>query len=361
MEEVKEQSIIAEQELTFSQKLGAKFKKINPKSAIKIITCIFGLTFIVVETVVGATLDPTKLDFFTWFSNSMILIAIMIFGMLMGESIGEDSQKSRVGGLYQTSLNSYYDFRRNVEDINYYLDDYLEFKAEDIRKNAEIRYLLAHRIKDAYFVVNYVDKQNIEELKNHAINPKENVYIAKKNEEEIEVIKEILNGKFLVKHKKASYYLGAFEDNGNTNVLEMPFKLERDEKNNKRINRAVKIVSSIIISLTFSMITVKEIMSGEDMQARTNLVLRVLSFFSSLFSGYLTSSIGVKILARIIHNKELVLREFRYAYDNKIYVPTDYQKLAEEEYKNFIKEEKGKEEQCQVKEEQVSDNNNLII
>lgn len=346
MEEVLEQ-----QEQNLTQKIGTKVKKINPKTAIKVITCIFGLAFIVVETVVGATLDPTKLDFFTWFSDSMILIAIMIFGMLMGESIGEDSQKSRVGGLYQTSLNSYYDFKRNIEDIYYYLDDYLDFRADDIRKRNEIKYLLAHRIKEAVLIVDYVNRDNIEELKEHAINPAKDVYISKKTPEEIEIIKELLNGKFLVKHKKASYYLGAFEDSGNTNILEMPYKLERDEKNNKRINRTIKIVSSIVISLTFSMITVKEMMSGDDMTARSNLIFRVLSFFTSLFSGFLTSSIGVKILARVIQNKELVLRDFRYAYDNKIYVPIDYRKLAEEEYKSFInEEEKGIEENEDINE-----------
>ena len=320
--------------LTFSQKIGARFKKINPKSAIKVVTCLFGLGFIIIETVVGAVLDPTKLDFFTWFSNTMILVAIMIFGMLMGESIGNDSQKSRIGGLYQTILNNYYDFRRNVEDITYYLDDYLDFRADNKRESDEIRYLLAHRIKDAYFIVKYINNQNVDELLEHPINPEENVYIGKKSKEEIEVIKEVINGKFAIKHKKASYYLGAFEDNGN--------------KNNKRINRTVKIVSSIVISLVFSMISVNEIMSAEDMTGWTNLVFRVLSFFTSLFSGYLTASVSVKILAKIVHNKELVLRDFRYAYDNKIYVPIDYQKLAEEEYKKYI----GKEnEECQLIEE----------
>ena len=334
--------------LTFSQKIGARFKKINPKSAIKVVTCLFGLGFIIIETVVGAVLDPTKLDFFTWFSNTMILVAIMIFGMLMGESIGNDSQKSRIGGLYQTSLNNYYDFRRNVEDITYYLDDYLDFRADNKRESDEIRYLLAHRIKDAYFIVKYINNQNVDELLEHPINPEENVYIGKKSKEEIEVIKEVINGKFAIKHKKASYYLGAFEDNGNTDMLELPFKLERDLKNNKRINRTVKIVSSIVISLVFSMISVNEIMSAEDMTGWTNLVFRVLSFFTSLFSGYLTASVSVKILAKIVHNKELVLRDFRYAYDNKIYVPIDYQKLAEEEYKKYI----GKEnEECQSIEE----------
>lgn len=331
--------------LTFSQKLGARIKKINPKSAIKIVTCLFGLGFIVIETVVGAVLDPSKLDFFTWFSNTMILIAIMIFGMLMGESIGSDSQKSRIGGLYQTSLNSYYDFRREVEDITYYLDDYLEFRADKKRENDEIRYLLAHRIKDAYYVVKYVNKENVDELKDHAINPEKDVYIAKKSAEEIEVIKEILNGKFIINHKKASYYLGAFEDNGGTDLLELPFKLEKDLKNNKRINRTIKIVSSIVISLVFSMISVNEIMSAEDMTGWTNLVFRVLSFFTSLFSGYLTASISVKILAKIVHNKELVLKDFRYAYDNKIYVPIDYQKLAEEEYKAYIGKEQVNDEE----------------
>ena len=86
--------------------------------------------------------------------------------------------------------------------------------------------------------------------------------------------------------------------------------LKDKEKINRTINRSVKIVSSIIVSITMGVLTVTDFMNGNDATAWVNLISRITALLTSLLSGWLSGTVDVKlkrhhyklnILALLIH------------------------------------------------------------
>ncbi len=94
-------------------------KSFNLKKAMKGFTIVMGIALIVFMTVANITFDTGKLNLKEYICNSLILVGIMVFGLVMGESVGEDRQLEKVGGIYQTNLGEYMEIRRFPTCITY--------------------------------------------------------------------------------------------------------------------------------------------------------------------------------------------------------------------------------------------------
>ena len=325
-------------------------KNLTKKKIIKIMTIAMAIALIVFSTVSNAVIDPEHLNFFKWLTNSLILVAIMVFGLFMGESLGEEEQKDKVSGLYQSSIREYEQALLLIQAIKiYFADFFLWFKAREIRQE-KIDFLMDNEIdgKWATICVKYLEKSDFEVGKFifDADKPKEKIYL-----------KEMPNGDIVKIHKATqeqadkiikmfdvrietygyAYYLTYQDSEVRGGKLKRAVPLNRHLHLNKTYNRVLKIVSTLFISLVWGMLTVQEFSSPEERkQAWFLLFSRIMCLFSSLISGWTSAVISVKIQAQIINNKKDVLQDFKDSVDNKLFIPETYEEMVEREYREQL-------------------------
>ena len=332
-----------------------KLKNLNVKKLIKIITTTIGFILIVFMSFFDAIFDFLHFDWFRWLANSSILVGIMIFGLLMGNSIGSDNQKEKVkynekgelvGGRYQVACNQYNEIRLEIECIKYYFSQFwLWFKQRKLFEK-KVDYLLDNQFdtRVASIIVKNIEKDDLEigKLQLDPTKPHEKIYvkngikIKKLNEQEIEILK----GLFEIKLDTfgETYYLHLFDNGENkTNEAEIGKKIAYKIKRDKRVGMILKITSSLIISIVWSALTIKEFTDGGDVSARQrawlNLLSRLTALITSFVSGYSTSVVNVKDQALAIDNKVSILKEFKNCYENKIFIPETYEEMIERELK----------------------------
>lgn len=329
-----------EQENGLFYRIKTKIKNADIKSIIKVLTLIFGLGLIILMTIAHVILDPSKMDFNTWLSKTILMVAISIFGIVMGELIGADKQMSAPNGLYQQTLKEYNIVEEKIRSITIYFNDFLIWFKEKETKAKIINYLIDNGITDAKQVIDNVKLEDLEELSKHPIKYDNDVIVRQKTLDQIKIIRNVLEGKIYIKAQPSSYYLSAYDNDTSSSQLEVGKYLNNKIKLNKTFGRVFKIVSSVFISAVWAMISVQEFMNAEDVSAWVDLVLRITTLFTCLFSGWLTAVIDVKLKAQIIKNKINVLDIFNNAYASKEFIPLNYENLALAEYEKYIEDTK---------------------
>jgi len=343
------------------------FKSIDGKKAVKVLTFLFGLVLIIISSVVDAGIDPNKFNFYTWISKTLILVGIMVYGLLMGESIGSDKQVANVNGLYQTNLKEYNEINKAIEPIIMYFSQfYYHFRDRQLRSK-KIDYLKEHNVNIDYceIIVDYITLKDIWELKKDSglkviLKDNSEFFIPQQTEEQIEAIEFVVNGKVKMNEPKPNYYLYAFDTTKVKYELEEPKHLEEEIKLNKTLNRAFKIISSLVISILWAMLTVNEFMGGDDPTAKAtawnNLISRIVALFTSFVSGWGSSVIDTKLKARKLKGKYMMLVRFKNSYDNGDFKPISNQAQAKAKYE----EEKAKEIKVEVVDKKLLEEKPII-
>lgn len=319
-------------------------KKLTMKKLIKLGVFLFGVALIVVMTLFNI---GVKQDFgiFDWLSQTMILIGIMVFGLLLGESVGRDRQTEKVGGLYQNALKGYNDFVAAIQDIVVFFSSFYEwYLPQDIEKK-KVNYLVMANVKPkkAKKIVRHCTMGDLEDLKKGPIKKKTDdgeVIISKLEEHEIPPVRDVLMGKITVDAPGASYYLSAFGGSSLRGTLENGRRIDAQIKFNKGANRALKLMTSTFVSLAWGALTITEMSGGDDkaaaMMAWFNLISRITALLTSLASGWSSSVITVKLEAEKIEDKRGVLHLFKESYDKKLFVPKDEDAQDADEYERYL-------------------------
>lgn len=316
-----------------------RLKKMNAKNAIRLASLLFGLLLIVLITVAQLGIDPEKLNLLDWLANTLILIFIMVFGLLMGESIFYDRQREKSDGLYSVWLTK---LQKLLEEINpfsiHFSQWYRDFTLKELR-DKKIEMLIKGEV-DAEYAEAIVDKvklSDLEELGKRAIKIGD-VFIEQQNPVQIEAIRYVLEGNVKLNASKPSYFLSAFDDADAKYESEQGRQYKKEIAFNKQFNRGFKIVSTVVISAIWGMFTVRDFMDGADMQAWMNLVTRVFALVSSLFSGGISSVTTVKIEAKAFRNKYSVVSKFKHAFISGSFVPVSANEKAKAHYEKYLKE-----------------------
>ncbi len=321
-----------------------KTRKLDLKNLIKIFATLWFLSLIVLMTLTNLGLN-NQFVLIDWLGNALILLGIMVFGLLMGESVGTDKQMNKIGGLYQKSLKEFNTFLDSIDDILMYFIQFFQWFMPQELYDKKVNYLVMNNIEitKAKLIVSYCSFSDIEDLAKHAIEKEDEngkkVFIRQIDVNQIEPIKEVLSGEIKLDISSPNYYLNALGKSNTKSVLEVGKQLDKEIKFNKNSNRAVKIIVSLFISLIFALFTVKDFTKGETTQAWVNLVVRITALLTSLLSGWLSSVVDVRLKAEKIDNKLKVLKLFKNSLDKKIFIPCTEEELAKKEYEKYMKEE----------------------
>lgn len=325
------------------ERIKKKFKNTDLKVILRLGTFVLGMLFIIITAIVHVGWDPNNIDVNQLISRILIMICISVFGILMGESFGTDKQKSKVDGLYQNTLRKYNTAISLVDSIKLYFADFLMWYRAKETYNKQVAYLLNNEVLEAKEIVEHMKLEQLEELGQHAIQLENSKFVRAKNEEQIQAIKKVLEGKIFVKSPDSTYYLNAFTNVKTGSELEYGQHIDKAIKSNKTFQRTFKIATSLIFSIVMAGITVGEFMKKDDVGAWVDLVMRLLMLITCLYSGWLTAVIDVNLQSQKLANKTNIIEKFRIAYTTKEFVPTDYQDLARMEYEQYVSQNEDKE------------------
>ena len=332
-----------------------KLNSVNVKKIIKVATILIGFGLIVFISFFSATFDFANFNWSNWAANSSILVGIMIFGILMGNSTGSDIQKEKKNGRFQNACNEYNDTLKEIMAIKVFFSQFwLWYKAKQL-KEKKIEYLVDNQFdtRVATIIVHNIEKEDLVVGKlrydinkpNDKIYVKNNIKVKKLDDEQYEIVKKIFN--ITLDTFGESYYLSLFDDGiGKTKESEKGKVLAQKISRDKRNNLILKISSSLIISIVWSALTINEFLGdGSDdakRQAWVNLLSRISALITSFVSGYSTSVINVRDQANAIENKSNILKEFKVSYDKKFFVAETYEQMIEREYNEQLSLESEK-------------------
>lgn len=333
-----------------SADFAARLKKaFTMKKAIKLLTIVGGLLLIVFMTVANVTLDPSKTSWTTWATNALIMVGIMVFGLVMGESVGTDKQTERKGGLYQTNMGLFYQAKEAVSDIAIYFSQFFLWYKDHERYDKRLDYLMENGFEYAWAkaIVDCLGVDDVERLTKESILFEKNgkkIIIKRIGEDKAEAVRKVLDGSIAIDSPSYSYYLSANAHDNKKYTLEQAKEITKSIRLNKGVNRVLKIGTSLFVSALWAMVTVNDFMDGESAQAWLNLISRITSFVTSFSSGWATSVVNVRLEALRLENKASVLKAFRSCVDKKEFVPKSY----EEEAKALWEEEEKEREEARA-------------
>ena len=126
---------------------GEKIKSIDIKKVVKTLTLLFGIVLIIFISFFDAKFDFTNIDWERWIARSTVLVGIMIFGILMGNSTGSDIQKEKIGGLFQNKCLEYNEMREFVKPIEDFFSSWWLFFKERKLIEKKVDYLIDMQIE----------------------------------------------------------------------------------------------------------------------------------------------------------------------------------------------------------------------
>lgn len=318
------------------------FKKWNTRNTIKLATIVSGFIFIVFISFYNAKFDFANMDWYEWAANSSILVGIMIFGILMGTSVGTDLQKEKENGLFQKNCALYMETVAIVESIKIYFSQFwIKYKERKLIEK-KINFLIDNQFdgKVAKIIVTNIEKEDcvaggLLYTGEEKIFVKNGIKIRKLPEDRLEIVKKIFDIK--LETCADSYYLSLYDDGDDKiNEAELGKRINEKIARDRRNSFIIKIVSSLVISIVMSAITIYDFTEGSGDEGRKkawmNLLSRISALVTSFVSGYSTSVINVRDQARAIENKVNILKEFKVEYDNGTFIPETYEEMIEREF-----------------------------
>ena len=336
---------------------GEKIKSVDIKKVVKTLALLFGFILIIFISFFDAKFDFRNINWERWIARTTVLVGIMIFGILMGNSTGNDIQKEKIGGLYQTKCLEYNEIRLAIKPIEDFFSSWWLFFKERKLVEKKVDFLIDNQIdmRLAKQMVKHLEKDDfivgkmiIDQLKEYEkiyvkeLDNGEQVKFKKVKQEIADIIIKIYS--FSLDTYGESYYLSLY-DYGDlkTNDAELGKKINKKIKKDKSTALALKITSSVIISIAWSALTIYDFISeggeGAVKQAWLNLFSRITALITSYISGFSTSVVNVRDQARAIENKVKILSNFNNDIQHKVFIPESYEQELEREYQEQLEKE----------------------
>lgn len=336
---------MAEKQETFINKTKAKLKDTTIKTRILSLTLLFGLAVVIMSAVLSVSIDP---ETFTdpakrndWIVRTLIMVAISTFGIIMGEQIALDVLLQKEGGKYQNSLTEYHDVRLKVlSKFEFFADWFVWNKANELRGKQE-SFLISEGMNDDYkLIMNNLMEIDCNEISKHSIQVN-GAKILRKTERQAEAIRFVQKGNITIDAYESGYYVSKDYVGGTYAQIEKGRLLDRMEEKDKWFSRTYKIVSVILTSTLWAMITASDFMDGTDVQAWMNLFSRIFALFGAFSSGWMSASRTKDIRVEKINDKIDILLKFDKDITSGKFKPMTYEeKLRKEAIEQNVTSEK---------------------
>lgn len=324
-------------EKSFIEKTKAKLKDTTLKTRILAVTILLAIVIIVMSAVVSVAIDP---ETFTntekrnaWLVRTLIMEAIAVFGIIMGEQIGLDLLLQK--GKYQVAVQEYQEQRLKVmKRLDCFPDWFIWWKAKELRRKQE-SFLISEGMVDAKLIMEHIDEIDSEQLVLHPVELRNGTKITKKTERQSQAIKWVQDGNITLETYSPNYYVSRDEYAGEVFTIEKAPKLDRLEKHDIWFSRMYKIVSVIATSTLWSMMTASDFMNIGDVMAWLNLISRLFALFGAFASGWLSANNTKERRVEKINDKTEILMHFEMTLASGQYKPATYEEKARKEMEEY--------------------------
>lgn len=305
-------------------------KNINARKAIRSVTFLIGLAMIFFMTLASIAFDPENAKLEKLIPNTLILVGISVFGLLIGESEGEDRTMRIPDGLYQSALSSYNSSKIKILPyLNYFGQYYIKEESKELRSK-KISFLVQNNFDgdEAEVIVDNVTKFDLVPLLSSPIEKKDKngriVHLCQLDVTKKMFVEEMMN--MSLEAQNYSYFLTAETDKNNgKGIIERSVSIPKQRKSTRRWTRTLKIISTVAVSVMWAMLSVKDFSESGQAQAWMNLISRLMSLATAFGSGWGGSVLDVRIASDEIENKVLFLIGYNNAIANKEFIPETYE------------------------------------
>ena len=319
---------------------------------------IFGcFVLTIVMSITGMGFDPSLFGTWNYWTGMVVQFGIAIFAMITGRQIGDDTQRNRPDGQFRSELRVYksqYDRITGTNIFEFFDDWLLDYREGKLQRKIK-ETLRDFGIKQ--MEVLDLDFDDLEDLRHpfrkdwtgtpfyeKYLNPKtgkSETIFKSLSDDQIEVVRQVMNGKVRVSYVSASYFMNALKG---TSVDEWERAAKADKKKGARL--ASGYTYRLFILLAFSLVVNGLIPVAYESAAAVwlNIATRVFVLISSavwgIYLGYKIVDMDIVFLAF----KSYILRLFADQSESGAYVHETISQQAEREYEEFEEEKRKKEE-----------------
>lgn len=320
---------------------------ITKKTIWSMLTIVATVVLIIVLSITSAGFKFEKVKTLQFWINVIILLGISIFSLITGQQIGDDSGKNNPKGRYRNSLKKYRDSYDAVDKKKAFsgMDDWLENLRQRKLKN-KIRLTLENNGVHQMEVLDL----DITELSNLTEPYKKSwkgtnaehkykddiTYFKSYTAEQIQVIRDCLNGKVKMNSLRKSFFVDVFNQT-NKDIWESAGNADSKKNSYVRISYSYKLLSLIAFSIIWSGLDPALNDGITASQLWLSLVVRLFNLTVSVVWGFYVGSELVKIDADYIDFKTDTFKQYVEELENGTYKAKTLEETAKEEYEEFEK------------------------
>lgn len=316
----------------------SNFKKYKDKKIIlAILSILIVIVIICISSFLPLLLDPTQFLTLKFLTNTMITIAICIFGTISCVIIGQSSNELKDTSKIVLSKREFELTKENIKNYNYFSQWVRKVLQKNDLNDIKNNLLKSHGIT-IYENYSYLDLEisQIKALLDKSQKFNDHFYMAL-TKEQIEVLVKIKSGKIKVHFVEPIYYLVS-KNNDNTKTISERSGGEGNKKTSLLVlSLGSKIIMTILVAMVFSSLVPNEA------QGDTNVANQFYTLFSRLFtllsSAFMGYSVGCQmndIDASFLELKTIVLKMYL---ADKTFIPLNEEELAKADFIERVKKE----------------------
>lgn len=287
-------------------------KKLNRKTFLTGISVLFAIIIIIITSVLNAGLNPDNWNSTEFLSNLIITIAIGIFGVILGQGMGDNYFRTNEKGLFVSTYNSYNTMRTK---INVHIDKFEDWNKRLYAKEYYqkcVRYLKNnYGIKQAELILE-LDKNQVLLLEQPRFfeTSKGKTAFNSLTKEQIKAARKVLTGKIKMKYVHDSYFLNAYSKNKTQSMYEIASEQSKKQRQKYLSLMFYRVMVIIVFGFIMSGLVIDTQDPGGFNQAMINLISRLFTLFTSLAFGTLVASDLIKDECIYLDYKTTMLERF---------------------------------------------------
>lgn len=308
----------------------------------RIILAVFAILIAVVIICISSflplLLDPSKFLTIEFLTNSMITVAIVIFGTIACLIIGQIANEGKATSKISVAKADFRETLATIKNFNYFsqwvrnvlqVNDYNEIKKSILIKNGITIY------KDYSYLDLTIEEIKALEGKSQKFGDK---FYASLTKEQVKCLLHIKSGKIKAHFVEPVYYLAINNKDTNKTISERSGNESNKKTSLVMLSLGSKIVLTILVTMVFaSLVPNDQASEGANLGSQFyTMFARLFTLLTSAFMGYKVGCEINDIDASFLELKTIVLKMYL---SDKTFTPLTEEEMAKAQYIQRVKEE----------------------